>query len=221
MTSHAFIYSIWKRKIFLSILMTSFICVHFSQLVDELWDIDIHLITPLNIVMPRYQFAHFKVRCHATTPMVKLQIIKFIVAYAWKEGSKRHYFGCDTKYPKRCRLLLWSSDSEHSSHVLQFQTECGPHRTKLGHSSTMIQSIKSFTCAYACSSDTVQVLESIEAWWIHPILVKLGMRLGTMKCQVLQFGGQLVRRMMGLPGHWMERSVRQLWWSTHGGDIIS
>ena len=112
--------------------------------------------------------------------MVKLQIIKFNVAYASKEG-KRH------KYHDRCRLLLWSSDSERSSHELQFQTECGPHRTKLGHSSTMIQSIKLFTCEYAYVHQTqlVQVLESIEAW-INPIVVKLGMPLGTKKCQVLR-----------------------------------
>jgi hypothetical protein len=44
-----------KKKIFLSILMASVICVHCSQLVDQcMCNISMHLITLVNILMPRY-----------------------------------------------------------------------------------------------------------------------------------------------------------------------
>ena len=54
---------VWKRKIFLSILMVSVICVHFSQLINRmssvspcaLCNIGMHFKTLLNKFMPRYE----------------------------------------------------------------------------------------------------------------------------------------------------------------------
>ena len=54
MASVVCLYLVCKRKIFLSILMASVICIHFSQLCRPLCNIGMHLITLLNILMPRY-----------------------------------------------------------------------------------------------------------------------------------------------------------------------
>ena len=43
-----------KEKVRLSVLMLSVICLLFSQLVDQLCNTGIHLVTLLNILMPMY-----------------------------------------------------------------------------------------------------------------------------------------------------------------------
>ena len=43
-----------QEEVFLSILMASVICVHFSEFVDHLCSIGMHFITLLDMLMPRY-----------------------------------------------------------------------------------------------------------------------------------------------------------------------
>ena len=75
-----------KGKIFWSLPMASVMQLHFSIQEEEyilehsndkcqLCNIGNHLITLLNIFMPKYQYAHLNATCHETTLLVKLLII--------------------------------------------------------------------------------------------------------------------------------------------------
>ena len=54
--------------------MPSVICIHFQSTCRPLCNIDIHLKTLLNILMPRYSWAHLNAKCHEVTLTVKLLI---------------------------------------------------------------------------------------------------------------------------------------------------
>ena len=85
----------YPRVRYLSLLMASVMCLHFNMQEEDilehtngkchlctlqstyrpLWNIDIHLITLLSILMSRYQEAHSNAKCHETALIVKLLII--------------------------------------------------------------------------------------------------------------------------------------------------
>jgi hypothetical protein len=47
----------------------------FNQPIDPLCNVNMHLITLLNILVPKYQYAHLNAKYHETTLVMKLLII--------------------------------------------------------------------------------------------------------------------------------------------------